>query len=204
MDESALINTARQGDLEAFNSLVLEYQDLVFQRALWILGEAQSADDAAQEAFIKAYQNLSHFRSGSFRAWLLRIVTNTCYDELRRRKRSRMVSLSYTDSDGQESDLLDVLIDPTLSPEKAIEQVELHTDLFAQVNQLPEEFRETLLMVDMLELTYEEAASALGVPLGTVKSRLARARLRLREQIESDRDRKLESPLSTSMSAFVS
>lgn len=87
MDEKALIQDALQGDLDAFNRLVLAYQDRVYNQAYRVLGESQAADDATQEAFISAYKNLRSFRGGSFRAWLLRIVTNACYDELRRRKR---------------------------------------------------------------------------------------------------------------------
>jgi RNA polymerase sigma-70 factor (ECF subfamily) len=203
MDESALIHAANQGDLESFNQLVLEYQDLVYQRAFWILHEKQSADDAAQEAFIKAYLNLSRFRSGSFRAWILRIVTNTCYDELRRRKRSRQVSFFHHDPEGDETDLLDFLVDPDSSTEKTIEQAELQADLYRQIDKLPQEFRQTLLLVDIHELTYEDAASVLGVPLGTVKSRLARARMRLRKQITAARDLTPESHLSTSVGVPV-
>ena len=87
MDEAALIDSARRGDLNAFNRLVLAYQDLVYNHAMRVMGENAAAEDATQEAFISAYRNLSGYRGGSFRAWLLRIVTNACYDELRRRKR---------------------------------------------------------------------------------------------------------------------
>lgn len=183
MDETALVHAAQQGDLESFNELILTHQDLVFQRALWILRDAPSADDAAQEAFIKAYRNLSSFRSGSFRAWITRIVTNTCYDELRRRKRSRLVSLFQPDPEGEETDLLEFLVDPALSTEQTIEQAELRADMQDQINQLPEEFKQTLILIDVLDMTYREAADVLGVPMGTVKSRLARARLRLRDMI---------------------
>ncbi len=199
MDESALIHAAQQGDLESFNKLVLAYQDLVFQRAFWIMHAVESADDAAQEAFIKAYRNLSRFQSGSFRAWILRIVTNTCYDELRRRKRSRTVSFIQQAPDGGETDLLDVLYDPDSSIEKTLDQLELIADLSDLINKLPEDFRETVILVDILELTYEEAASVLGVPMGTLKSRLARARLRLRKLITTGQDSSPRSNPSSSI-----
>jgi len=86
MDENALIQAARRGDLDAFNTLVLAYQHQVYNLAYRIMGEAAAASDAAQEAFISAYKNLKSFRGGSFKSWLLRIVTNACYDDLRRRK----------------------------------------------------------------------------------------------------------------------
>ena len=86
MDELALIYAAKQGDLEAFNRLVLAYQDILYNQAYRVLGEQAAADDATQEAFISAYKNLNSYRGGSFRGWLLRIVTNACYDELRGRE----------------------------------------------------------------------------------------------------------------------
>jgi len=93
MDEPALIRQAQDGDLNAFNRLVLEYQTQVYNLAYRIMGDEDSAADAAQEAFISAYKHLGYYRGGSFKAWLLRIVTNACYDELRRRKRRPAASL---------------------------------------------------------------------------------------------------------------
>ncbi|MCH8339878.1 MAG: sigma-70 family RNA polymerase sigma factor, partial [Chloroflexi bacterium] len=93
MDELALIQGAKSGDLDAFNRLVLNYQGLAFNVALRIMGDEPSAADATQEAFISAYRGLRRYRGGSFRAWLLRIVTNACYDELRRLKRRPAASL---------------------------------------------------------------------------------------------------------------
>jgi len=87
MDEIALIKSAQQGDLDAFNTIILHYQDAVFNTALRILGDEDQAQDAAQEAFISAFQSISSFRGGSFKAWIMRTVTNACYDELRRQKR---------------------------------------------------------------------------------------------------------------------
>ena len=87
MDEAALIHDAQRGDVDAYNGLVLHYQSQVFNVAYRIIGEHDAAADATQDAFIRAYKNLGRFRGGNFRAWLLRIVTNLCYDELRRRKR---------------------------------------------------------------------------------------------------------------------
>ena len=101
MDEAGLIKDAQQGDLDAFNRLILAYQDRVHNQAFRVLGESQSADDATQEAFLSAYKNLRSFRGGSFRAWLLRIVTNACYDELRRRKRRPTTPLEPVDDEGK-------------------------------------------------------------------------------------------------------
>lgn len=183
MDELALINASLQGDLEAFNFLVLEYQDLVYRRAFWLTREREAAEDAVQEAFIKAFQNMSHFRGGSFRAWILCIVTNVCYDELRRRNRQCMYSLFGQDPNGEEANFLDFLVDPAVSTEESVEQLELRATLMDQIQKLPVEYRETLVLVDLMELTYKEAAQVQKVPIGTIKSRLARARDHLRIQL---------------------
>ena len=87
MDEKSLIKDAQKGDLDSFNRLVLAYQNIVFSQAYRMMGEAEAADDATQDAFISAFNKIGTYRGGSFKAWLLRIVTNTCYDELRKRKR---------------------------------------------------------------------------------------------------------------------
>jgi RNA polymerase sigma-70 factor (ECF subfamily) len=93
MDETGLIAAAQQGQMDAFNELVLAYQHQVYNLAYRILGDPASASDAAQETFISAFQNIARFRGGSFRSYLLRIVSNRCYDELRRRKRRPATSL---------------------------------------------------------------------------------------------------------------
>ena len=103
MDEVALINQAQKGDVSAYNALVLHYQQVVYNVAYRIMGEPQSAEDAAQEAFISAYKSLNKFRGGNFKAWLLRITTNGCYDELRRRKRRPQSSLEGITDDNDES-----------------------------------------------------------------------------------------------------
>ena len=93
MDEQALIQAACRGELSAFNKLVLAYQSLAFNLAYRILGNGDAAEDATQDAFIKAYRNLNQYRGGSFKAWLLRIVTNVCYDQLRHIQRRPASSL---------------------------------------------------------------------------------------------------------------
>ena len=97
MDEQALIHDAQGGNLDAFNTLILHYQDSVFNTALRILGDDDLAADATQEAFISAFKSISSFRGGSFKAWLMRTVTNACYDELRRQKRRPTTPLEPDD-----------------------------------------------------------------------------------------------------------
>ena len=181
MDETALINLAQRGDLDAFNRLVLAYQDQVYNHALRVMGETAAAEDATQEAFISAYRNLGGYRGGSFRAWLLRIVTNACYDELRRRKRRPSTPLEPLDEDGEEVESPSWLVDASNLPEDELEREELARAIQHCLNSLPADFRAAVVSVDLQGLDYAEVAQALRVPLGTVKSRLARARLRLRD-----------------------
>src|ERR1051326_8777705 len=117
MDELALIREAQKGNVESFNTLVLHYQVSVFNLAYRLVGDSDSAADATQEAFISAYGHLSQFRGGSFKSWLMRIVTNTCYDELRRRKRRPAVSLDDPDNDSAER-----LVSPAESPEALMQR----------------------------------------------------------------------------------
>lgn len=185
MDEIALVNDAQRGDLDAFNSLVLAYQDMVFGTACRILGDDEQAADATQEAFISAFRNISSYRGGSFKAWLLRIVTNACYDELRYRKRRPTVPLEPITDDDEEMDTPRWLADPSLSPEEQTEMVELDDVIQNCLNDLPDEFRAVVVLVDVQGMDYSDAAKIARTPLGTIKSRLARARLRLRECLQA-------------------
>jgi RNA polymerase sigma-70 factor (ECF subfamily) len=184
MDESALIQSAQRGDLDSFNTLVLHYQDALFNTALRILGDDELAADATQEAFLSAFKNLNSYRGGSFKAWLLRTVTNACYDELRRQKRRPTTPLEPDTSDGDEMDSPRWLADQNLSPEQKAEADELEHAIQHCLENLPVEFRAVVVMADIQGLDYIEVASAVRVPLGTIKSRLARARLRLRECLQ--------------------
>jgi RNA polymerase sigma-70 factor (ECF subfamily) len=181
VDEIALIQAAKTGDLDSFNRLVLVYQDMVYSHAYRIIGEEESADDATQTTFISAYNHINSFRGGSFKAWLLRIVTNACYDELRRRKRRPTVPLEPLDDTGEEVESAHWMVDPGDQPEDQIQRVELQRAIQHCLDRLPDEFRTTVVLVDIQGLDYFEASQAIGKPIGTIKSRLARARLRLRD-----------------------
>ena len=181
MDEPALIQTAQRGDLDSFNTLILHYQDTVFNTALRILGDEDLAEDAAQEAFISAFRSINTFRGGSFKAWLLRTVTNACYDELRRQKRRPTTPLEPETNDGEEVDSPRWLADPNMTPDQQFEADELEHAIQHCLDTLPTEFRTVVVLADIQGMDYTEVATAARVPLGTIKSRLARARLRLRE-----------------------
>jgi RNA polymerase sigma-70 factor (ECF subfamily) len=185
MDEPALITDAQNGSLDAFNSLILHYQDSVFNVALRIMGDEFFAADAAQEAFISAFKSIKSFRGGSFKGWLMRIVTNACYDELRRKKRRPTMSLEPETNDGEEIDSPSWLADPNMTPSQQAEADELEHAIQHCINNLPLEFKTVVIMTDLQGMDYAEVAVAVHVPLGTIKSRLARARLRLRECLRS-------------------
>jgi RNA polymerase sigma-70 factor, ECF subfamily len=185
MDEQELIQAAVQGNIEAFNQLVLKYQDMVYNQARWLMKEQEAAQDMSQDAFIRAFQSLKSYRGGSFRSWLARIVTNLCLDELRRIKRRPTIPLMPTDADGEEMESPSWIADTHMSVEETVENIQLDLALRDLVEELPMEYRTALVMVDILEFDYAEAAQSMGIPIGTLKSRLVRARLRLRNKLEN-------------------
>ena len=184
MDEQLLIQDTLDGNLNAFNQLVLHYQDMAYNVAYRIMGEHGAADDAAQEAFISAYEKLEQYRGGSFKAWLLRIVTNSCYDELRRRQRQPVTPLKPELDDGDTLENPYWIEDDSPSPEDDIQESELQKAIQHCINALDKKFRTVLILVDVEGLDYETASEAVGRPLGTVKSRLARARERVQECLQ--------------------
>jgi len=185
-DTSALVERARRGELAAFNLLVLRHQDAAYSLALRFLGSPQSAEDATQEAFLRAYRGISRFQGDRFRPWLLSIVANAARDELRRQKRRPQRSLDAARDDPDRAD-----IDPRdhgPSPETSALQGELRGELEAALRTLPEDWRLVVVLADVHGLAYEEVARATGVPVGTVKSRLSRARGRLRDLLRAARE----------------
>src|SRR5258707_5817249 len=141
MNEQALITDAQGGNLDAFNTLVLHYQDSVFNTALRILGDEDQAADASQEAFISAFKSITSFRGGSFKGWLMRTVTNACYDELRRQKRRPTTALEPDTADGEEMDSPKWLADPNMTPAQRSEADELEHAIQHCLDALPAEFR---------------------------------------------------------------
>jgi RNA polymerase sigma-70 factor, ECF subfamily len=185
--EELWVQQAVQGDLEAFNQLVLSYQDMAYNHARALLGDPDSAEDAIQDSFIKAFQNLNGFRGGSFRGWLLRIVTNSAYDMLRRSGRRPTQPLFPEDEDGEEIESPAWLADPNASVQETVERDEESKRLYQLLDELPEVYRSVLTLIDLHELDYLEAAQALKVPLGTVKSRLARARSQMQAKLRDNK-----------------
>ena len=183
MDENDMVKAAIAGNLDTFNQLVLAYQDLAYQHAYSLLNDPDTAQDVTQESFVKAFHALKSFRGGSFRSWLLRIVTNSAYDILRRSKRHPTQPLFPVDDDGEELDSAPWLADTDLSIQEKVENKELSREVRMLLEQLPEAYRNILVLVDLYQFDYSEAAATLQIPIGTIKSRLARARLQMKEKL---------------------
>jgi len=191
MDEQALIGDARRGDLEAFNRLVLTHQAKAYNLAWRITGDPELAADATQEAFLSAFRKIGTYRGGSFRAWILRIVTNACYDELRHHKRRPAESLEALEEESMAGEGMgdpQALASHSDDPATAHERAEVVRAIERCLKGLPADFRTVVVLADVLALDYGEVAAAMGTPVGTVRSRLARARARLRECLEPSRE----------------
>ncbi len=185
MDERSLIAAAQQGRVDAFNELVLAYQHQVYNLAYRIMSDPASAADATQEAFVSAFQHIGSFRGErgrSFKSWLMRIVSNACYDELRRRKRRPTTSLEDFELDEEANP---ALISEDEGPEEYAERREMARVIQAGIETLPPDQRITLVLSDVQGMSYREIGQATDVPLGTVKSRLARARGKMRDYLRS-------------------
>ncbi len=177
MEEQELISRSQGGDIEAFNQLVERYQRLVYNLALRMLGNAGTAEDAAQDTFLSAYKAIGKFRGGSFKAWILRIAANACHDEMRAARRARVASL-----DDLMEGLGDFIADNDAeSPEDYTLRRELGRFINEGLTRLPEDQRLVVILCDIQGLSYEEISEATNSSLGTVKSRLNRGRARLRD-----------------------
>lgn len=176
------IQAARLGDDRAFGSLIDLYRATAERVAQQILHTEEAAADAVQEAMIKAHRAMERFQEGNFRSWFLRIVTNTCYDHLRRQRRRAAVSL---DELAEQSGIDYLPPDDYVAedPETLFFQNEGMRLLLSAIDALPEYHRSVVMLVDVQGYDYAEAAEVLGLPLGTVKSRLSRARSTLRDHL---------------------
>ncbi len=176
--ELAVIRKILDGDVNAFEELMAAYEKNVYNLALRMVRNPEDAADMSQEAFIKAYNSLSNFRGDSkFSVWLYRIVSNVCLDFLRRQSRRGAVSLSMEDSEGEEVQL--DIPDESQSPERLLEQRLTRDAVRRGLQAVPPDSRQILLLREIQGLSYEEIAQALDIEVGTVKSRLFRARKKL-------------------------
>ena len=182
IEEKKIIKKAVAGSAEAFEQLVLQYQNPIYNLCLRITGNPEDAADMTQESFLKAWRNLESFHfEAAFSTWLYRLASNTCLDFLRSAKRRRELSLTVEDESG-ESQLLD-LPDPAPTPEASLLTNEENARLGAAMEQLDPEQRRILTLRVVNDLSYTEIAAVLNIKEGTVKSRLARARESLRKKL---------------------
>ncbi len=179
-EDEALVRAAQHGDLDAYNRLVRMHERQAYAVALRLLRRPELAEDATQDAFIQAYRALDTFRGGYFRAWLMRIVTNRCYDMIRSANRRSADSL---DEQVFETEPHWSSIAAPDDPVSRAAQAELGRMLESVLAKLPEDQKVTVVLCDVQGYAYEEAAQIMGVALGTVKSRLSRARAALREAL---------------------
>lgn len=186
MDESRIISEAQNGNLSAFNQLVMTYQGTAFNVAYRVTGNSDAAADACQDAFLKAYRSLHQYQGGSFKSWILRIVTNTCYDQLRYKKRRPATSLETISENPIDHNAK--LVSDDEPPEARVVRGELNALLQQAIGQLPQDQRLVVVLVDVQGLSYEEAAEIIDLPLGTIKSRLSRGRRRLRDVLLSQKE----------------
>jgi len=191
--EQDLIQQAQAGDSEAFNQLVLRYQDGLYRYASSLCGDPDLADDITQETFIKAFQNIKAVQTGTFRPWLFKIATNTARDLARRSARHPSIPLYPQDEHGEEVESPYWLLDSSPLVEAALQSNERNAELYRMVDELPEAHRSILTLIDLQEMDYIEAAEILEIPLGTVKSRLARARLQMKRKLQSAHDSSITS-----------
>ena len=179
-EEQLLVEAGQRGDVEAFNQLVRLYEGRVYNLCYRMLGDSDAAADVAQEPFISVYRNLNKFRGGVFRSWLLRIATNACYDALRARKRRPAISLDAAQESEDDGPGFEIA-DTGESPDEVALRRELAAAIQRGIAQLPEDQRVVVILSDVQGLAYEEIAEVTNTNLGTVKSRLSRARARLRD-----------------------
>lgn len=184
-EEMNIITRVLDGDTNAFEALVIENQRQVYTLALKMLGNEEDAYDLSQDAFIKAFKNLSKFRGDSkFSVWLYRLTSNLCLDFLRSRKRRPTVSTSFANDEDEEREL--EIPDERFSPEGVLEKNELRRSVNAALESLPEDYRQIIILREINGLSYDEIAEVLSLELGTVKSRIFRARKKLCSIISKD------------------
>jgi RNA polymerase sigma-70 factor (ECF subfamily) len=182
-DEMQMIHLAQRGNLASYNSLVLLYQERVYQLASRFLRDTNAAEDISQAVFIRAFQKLSSYRGGCFRAWLLQITSRLCLDEIRKTNRHPLISLDEEMAEDGEFSICNFIPAEVPSPEDEVMLRELKVGLDECLETLPLAYRIVIELVDIQGLDYKEAAEILECPVGTVKSRLARARLNLGNKI---------------------
>lgn len=194
--DRALVLRCQANDAQAFNEIVARYKNRVFNFICRMIGPGPDAEDLAQDTFVRAYLSIGSFESrATLNTWLFRIATNLCIDHLRRSGRGRCVSLSHRDdmeAEGSEEEWN--IPDERFEPQRMLLARELDRELNRALMELPEKQRSVIVLFDIEGVPYEDIASILGCPLGTVKSRLFSARMALRKRLEPYVNGSLEAP----------
>lgn len=175
-NEKELIQKCKEGDIDSFELLIESYQQRVYNIALRMLGNKEDASDIAQEVFIKIYKSIAGFKEeASLSTWIYRIATNVCLDELRKRKKTKVISIDST-IQLEDSEVSMQMPDERPQPDELLTQKELKQEVQKAINDLKEEHKTVIILRDINGYSYEEIAKILDCTLGTVKSRINRAR----------------------------
>lgn len=187
--EKALIQKAKQGDLTAFEELILKHEKIVYNVALRMMNHSEDAKDISQEVFLKAYRNIANFDERSaFSTWLYRITTNTCIDEMRKRKGKQSYSLEE-ELENEDGTMQRQIADEGDTPEESLLREERKSEILQALENLSAEHKAAVVLRDVKGLSYEEISEILDLSLGTVKSRISRARNQLKTEILKIRER---------------
>ncbi len=187
--DKVLIRRAKQGDLSAFEELVLRHEKMVYNVALRMMNHSEDAKDLSQEVFLKAYRSIQNFDERSaFSTWLYRITTNTCIDEMRRRKGKHSYSLEE-ELESEDGSMQRQIADSGDTPEESLLREEKKDEILRALDTLSAEHKAAILLRDVRGLSYEEISEIMELPLGTVKSRISRARSQLKTEILKIRER---------------
>lgn len=184
VDEKKLIKQSISGDVESFEQLIRQYQRMAYNVAYRMMGNEEDAKDMTQEALVKVFKKLKSFRmDASFSTWLYRIVMNTCKDEMRKKK---MSTISIDQSiETEDSQVYFELEEKGLGPEEKLLQKETQNLVHSALQEIPEDNRMVLILRDIKNLTYDEISEVLNIPKGTVKSRINRGRLALKDVLKA-------------------
>lgn len=189
LEDKELIKRSKKGDIDAFEELVCRYERKVYTVAYRLINNHEDANDLAQETFIKAFKAINSFREeAAFSTWIYRITINVCKDELRKRQRQQTTSIDEEVWLEEGSIAQQVVDEHDTGPEERYIQKETREYLIKLIAQLSPDFRMAVILRDIQGLSYEEIAEALECSLGTVKSRINRARKALKDKILADRE----------------
>lgn len=181
LSDEELMGRFQGDDVQAFNILVDRYKNQLLNFIFRFIGDHTVAEDLVQETFLRLYKKKHYYKEiAKFSTWIYTIAGNLAKSELRRKKRRTFFSINNASNDDQDFDLPDPDSNPMEKTETSMTMIEIQN----AINKLPEHFKEVVLMRDVQELSYEEIADALKIPLGTVKSRVNRGRIKLQEQLQ--------------------